>query len=376
MRVCQFRHIRGRLARIAEPASAAGAVQLFAPRFRYVRNTLSQYGALMPKPPVSSWKWWRMWSSRRSFPHARLGVVVVQVVVDLVVDHVAREKARREGVGRGRAHDQDERDDEPGGQRHADRRRHHEAHRVVGVVVVHAVDDPVEPRAEAVLGLEVEDDPVDPVLAQGPEGVAAGPQASSGSTPRSWVSASTTNTITAGTNRSTGTIGWTRESLSRRSFSNIRGEARRSSVRRISALLDSIGADGSRGGRLKELRRARARVPTMPPHIRVREAGRCAGARAKETRPGRRLAVQLERLRTWPAFLAIALAGASAVILSNPMPQQSHKRLVGRIVHACPRGTTRVVEAAGERDRDAADEHVLHHRRPPARRLGDQRGAL
>src|SRR5271154_852316 len=33
-----------------------------------VPNTSSQYGALMPKPRVSSWKWWRMCRSRRTLP--------------------------------------------------------------------------------------------------------------------------------------------------------------------------------------------------------------------------------------------------------------------------------------------------------------------
>jgi hypothetical protein len=45
------------------------------------------------------------------------------------------------------------------------------------VVVVHAVDDPVQPRAEPLLGLEVEDHAVDPVLRQRPEEVAAHEQA-------------------------------------------------------------------------------------------------------------------------------------------------------------------------------------------------------
>ena len=40
------------------------------------------------------------------------------------------------------------------------------------MIVVDAVDHPVQPGADAVLGLEVEDDPVQPVLEQGPDDVA------------------------------------------------------------------------------------------------------------------------------------------------------------------------------------------------------------
>ena len=39
-----------------------------------VPNTRSQYGALIPKPRSSSWKWWRMCSSRSHFPSRVRGV--------------------------------------------------------------------------------------------------------------------------------------------------------------------------------------------------------------------------------------------------------------------------------------------------------------
>ena len=42
------------------------------------------------------------------------------------------------------------------------------------MVVVNAVDHPVQPLAEAVVGLEVEQRAVAPVLAEGPEEIAAG----------------------------------------------------------------------------------------------------------------------------------------------------------------------------------------------------------
>ena len=48
-----------------------------------------------------------------------------------------------------------------------------EPHRVVGVVVVDAVDDPVQPCAELALRLEMEDRAVDPVLGERPERVPA-----------------------------------------------------------------------------------------------------------------------------------------------------------------------------------------------------------
>ena len=54
-------------------------------------------------------------------------------------------------------------------QRDRDRRRHHQPHLVVGMVVVDAVDDEVHAAAEGVVGLPVEDEPVQPVLGQRPD---------------------------------------------------------------------------------------------------------------------------------------------------------------------------------------------------------------
>src|SRR5215210_4532681 len=90
-------------------------------------------------------------------PEARLRTVVVQEVVRHVVDEVAEQEPGREDAPLRRAHHQHEQPEEPGRQRHAHRRRHHEAQRVVRVVVVHAVDDPVEAGAEPRVRLEVED---------------------------------------------------------------------------------------------------------------------------------------------------------------------------------------------------------------------------
>ena len=77
----------------------------------------------------------------------------------------------------GRAEHEHEQPPEPERERDAHRRRHDEPERVVRVVVVDAVDDPVEPGADALLGLEVEDQPVHPVLGERPEDVAAEHQA-------------------------------------------------------------------------------------------------------------------------------------------------------------------------------------------------------
>ena len=93
------------------------------------------------------------------------------------MDHVVREVAREEpgadpgGVAGAEDQVEDPEHDRP--QRHAHGGRHHQAQGIVRVVVVDAVDDPVHPRAETVLGLEVEHDPVQPVLEQRPQRVAA-----------------------------------------------------------------------------------------------------------------------------------------------------------------------------------------------------------
>ena len=78
-----------------------------------------------------------------------------------------------EGGEGGVAEDHVEAEEEEDRQRDRDRRRHHQAHLVVGMVVVDAVDDEVHPPAEGVVGLPVEDQPVQPVLGQRPEGEAA-----------------------------------------------------------------------------------------------------------------------------------------------------------------------------------------------------------
>jgi hypothetical protein len=94
---------------------------------------------------------------------------MVEVVVRVVVDQVAGDEAGEEREGGGRPEDQDVGPEEEGRQRDAHGRRHHEPHRVVGMVVMDAVDDAVEPVAAAELRLPVEDEPMQPVLGHGPD---------------------------------------------------------------------------------------------------------------------------------------------------------------------------------------------------------------
>ena len=138
-----------------------------------VPNTRSQYGALIPKPRSSSWKWWRMCSSRSHFPIRVRGVWWCRCVVDHVVGEIAGQEAGAEGERAVGAEHEPERRVEDQRQRHRGGGRHDEPQRVVRVVVVDAVDHPVQPRADPVLGLEVEDHAVDPVLGERPQQVAA-----------------------------------------------------------------------------------------------------------------------------------------------------------------------------------------------------------
>src|SRR5665811_805629 len=99
----------------------------------------------------------------------RLGHEVVHVVVRVVVEEVAGDEAAEERVRGGRAEDQGEGEEEERRQRDRDGRRHHQPQLVVGVVVVDAVDDEVHAPPEGVVGLPVEDQPVQPVLRQCPD---------------------------------------------------------------------------------------------------------------------------------------------------------------------------------------------------------------
>jgi len=94
---------------------------------------------------------------------------MVHVVVRVVVDQVAEDEAGEERVGGGRAEDQREAEEEERRERDRDGRWHHQPQLVVGMVVVDAVDDEVHLTPEGVVWLPMEDEPVQPVLGQGPD---------------------------------------------------------------------------------------------------------------------------------------------------------------------------------------------------------------
>ena len=101
---------------------------------------------------------------------------VVQVVVRHVIRQVTGVEARRDA---GRVTVSESHVEEPEQQRrerHAHGRRHDQPQRIVGMVVVHAVDDPVQARTQSLLRFEVKHEPVQPVLEQRPQRIAAGRQ--------------------------------------------------------------------------------------------------------------------------------------------------------------------------------------------------------
>ena len=101
---------------------------------------------------------------------ARPGVVDVEV--GEVVGQVAREEARAEAQRGARGQHEVEREHEDRAQRQRGGRRHHEPQGVVRMVVVDAVEHPVQPGPDAALGCVVEDDAVQPVLRQRPGQIA------------------------------------------------------------------------------------------------------------------------------------------------------------------------------------------------------------
>src|SRR3954453_12342558 len=100
-------------------------------------------------------------------------LLVVHVVVRHVVGQIPREEAGSEEVSVRHPDREHEEPVEDGGQRHADRGWHYQPHRVIGMVVVHAVDDPVKPGAQSALGLEVENQAVHPALGERPQHITA-----------------------------------------------------------------------------------------------------------------------------------------------------------------------------------------------------------
>ena len=114
-----------------------------------------------------------MCSSRIRRPRRGLGAVVVHVVMEHVVGEIARQETGAEREVSGIAGHQVEAVDEQRGQGDAHRGGHYQPHRIVGMVVVDPVDDPMQSGADAAVGLEMEHDAVQPVLGQRPEQVAA-----------------------------------------------------------------------------------------------------------------------------------------------------------------------------------------------------------
>ncbi len=114
-----------------------------------------------------------MCRSRSILPERAAGAEVVDVVVGHVVREIAGEEPSSQ-PGRVRGAEEQVQDPEHSRpQGHAHRRWHDQTQRIVRVIVVDAVDDPVQPRADALLRFEVEHDPVQPVLEQCPQRVAA-----------------------------------------------------------------------------------------------------------------------------------------------------------------------------------------------------------
>ena len=98
---------------------------------------------------------------------------VVQREVHHVVEQVAGEEAGARSPRVGCAENDVEQSEEACCERERERRRQHETLWIVRMVVMHAVDHPVQARADSVRRLEVEDRTMSPVLAERPERVAA-----------------------------------------------------------------------------------------------------------------------------------------------------------------------------------------------------------
>ncbi len=134
--------------------------------------------------------------------------------------------AKRGYAGR-RPEDQREQPEEQGRERDADRRRHDQPERIVGVLVMDAVHDEVEPAAERVIGLPVEDETVQPVLAERPDQQPGEEQSGDLEDVVAAVEAGPRPMVTTGTKMIAGIDGWTREKKSRKRLSKSGGDALR-----------------------------------------------------------------------------------------------------------------------------------------------------
>jgi hypothetical protein len=96
---------------------------------------------------------------------------VVEGEVEHVVEEVAGEEARGDAPGKGQLKNDCEEEPEKRPERHRYGRWHDETHRVVWMIVMDTVHDEMQPRAQPLFRLEVEDNAVDPVFAERPDRV-------------------------------------------------------------------------------------------------------------------------------------------------------------------------------------------------------------
>ena len=146
--------------------------------------------------------------------------------------------------------------------------RHDQPQLVVGMIVVDAVDDEVHAVAEGVVRLPVEDQPVQPVLGQGPDGHAAqGEQDQRPGRRGRGRRRATSMTTTTGTKTIAGTAGWTREKKSRKRLSNIAGEADRRSVLSCVPIAEILAARWAPSGGGRKARGSRKKAPAKKKRI-------------------------------------------------------------------------------------------------------------
>lgn len=103
------------------------------------------------------------------FAHPPSRAPVMQEEVEGVVNDVPEVETRADRPGTWRSERRDEQSEEHERERDRERRRQDEPPGVIRMVVMHAVDHPVQSLAQTMIGLEMEDRPVSPVLAERPE---------------------------------------------------------------------------------------------------------------------------------------------------------------------------------------------------------------
>ena len=106
-------------------------------------------------------------------PKSSARAVVMHVEMEHVVDQVAGQEAATKDHPRPGRQDGPEEQQEDGGKGNARSGWHHEAQRIVWMIVVNPVDHEVEAMGPLAVRVEVKDDPVQPVLGKRPEEPAA-----------------------------------------------------------------------------------------------------------------------------------------------------------------------------------------------------------